>query len=76
MVLAMTPIEASTGKLEGAEQRTVDEGMFPFPLTWLPARGTRALHLQVVIDLMMDHRRLDAVQRPLGFGNVSPTCSG
>ena len=68
MVLATTPIEARTGKMEGAKERTVDEGMLPFLLTVLAAGGTRALFLQEIVDLMMDDCLLNAVHRPFGFG--------
>jgi hypothetical protein len=64
----MTPIEAGTGKMEGAEQRAVDESMLSLLPLLLPTRGTVALPLQEVVDLMVYYRLLDAVQRPFGFG--------
>ena len=54
--------------MEGAKECTVDEGMLPFLLTLLPARGAVTLLVQVVVDLMMDDCLLNAVHRPFGFG--------
>jgi len=54
--------------MERAKQRTVNERMLSFLPTVLPACGAVTLLLQVVVNLMMDHRLLDAVHRPFGFG--------
>jgi hypothetical protein len=42
--------------------------MFALLPSLLSTRGTRALLLQVVVNLMMNHRLLNTVHRPFGFG--------